>query len=210
MPCYYPLEGWKSKNVNESGKRSVVFKRSEGFEDMPVRVPCGQCHGCRLERSRQWALRCVHEAQLHDQSSFITLTYDDEHLPEGATLVKRDFQLFMKRLRKALHPIKIRYFMCGEYGENAFQGTFSQDKRRRATQEKHLQQYKISALGRPHYHAIIFGYDFPDREYLETRNGNHLFYSPMLEQIWDKGFNTIGNVTFESAASDRDWETISE
>ena len=134
---------------------------------MPIQVPCGQCIGCRLERSRQWAMRCVHEAQLHDYNSFITLTYDDQHLPQNASLRKEDFQKFMKRLRKEL-DYPIRFFHCGEYGENAFKGKFSSQPSVKRKQMKHLEQYKLSALGRPHYHAIIFGHDFPDREYLAT------------------------------------------
>ena len=80
MACYSPIKGWRSKDVNpDTGKRSIVFNPKHAFQDMPVEVPCGQCIGCRLERSRQWAMRCVHEAQLHRDNSFITLTYDDVH-----------------------------------------------------------------------------------------------------------------------------------
>jgi len=100
MPCYKPLSGWRSRFKNESGKRSIVFNKSLAYVDMPVEVPCGRCIGCRLERSRQWAMRCVHESSLYDDNCFITLTYDDEFLPAGGTLVKRHFQLFIKRLRK--------------------------------------------------------------------------------------------------------------
>ena len=56
MPCYHPLPGWLAKHVNESGKRGIVFDVSAGFKDKPVEVPCGKCLGCRLERSRQWAV----------------------------------------------------------------------------------------------------------------------------------------------------------
>lgn len=140
---------------------------------MPVTVPCGQCTGCRLERSRQWAMRCVHEAQLHEEKCFITLTYDNEHLPHGGTLVKRHFQLFMKRLRRELGG-GIRYFHCGEYGER--------DKR-------------------PHYHALIFGTCFPDKRF-HTRNaqGQTLYTSLVLQSLWGHGFCTIGEFTFETAA----------
>jgi len=130
MPCYRPLQGYRARTVNASGKRGIVFNKKDGFVDLPVKVPCGQCIGCRLERSRQWAIRCIHEASLHDENSFITLTYSPENLPDGGTLVLEDFQNFMKRFREAIEPKRIRFFHCGEYGEN---------------------------LGRPHYHAIIFG-----------------------------------------------------
>lgn len=174
MACYYPLKGWRSRTLNESGKRSIVFDRKYGFEDMEVQLPCGQCIGCRLDYSRQWAVRCVHEAQLHSCSSFITLTFRDECLPKDRTISVRDLQLFFKRLRKKLSPIKIRYFACGEYGDQ--------------TQ-------------RPHYHACIFGYDFPDKLPCGVnRQGDTLYQSKMLQEIWTYGFNWIGNVTFESCA----------
>lgn len=140
---------------------------SEGFPDLPVEVPCGQCIGCRLERSRQWAVRCMHEAQMHRENCFLTLTYAEDPL----TLKKRDFQLFMKRLRKFCGQERIRYLHCGEYGEQ---------------------------LGRPHYHALLFGVDFPDKR--PRYQGSELFVSATLDRLWGLGMCTIGAVTFESAA----------
>lgn len=92
--------------------------------------PCGKCIPCKIQKAREWALRCCLELPYWDKSCFITLTYDDEHLPPSGTLVKADFQKFMKRLRKLLEPHKIKMYACGEYGSNT---------------------------NRPHYHAIIFG-----------------------------------------------------
>ena len=155
MPCYSPLTGYVSRLANKNGKRPIVFNHRDGFLDLPVQVPCGQCIGCRLERSRQWAIRCVHEASLYDDNCFITLTYTDENLPcrgnrdcdkcdhfkekrcDGLErgLCKRDFQLFLKRLRKMFGK-GVRYHHCGEYGEQ---------------------------LGRPHHHACLFNFNFPDR-----------------------------------------------
>lgn len=139
---------------------------------MPVEIPCGQCIGCRLERSRQWAIRCVHEAQLHQENCFITLTYDDDNLPLNRSLDISHFQKFMKRLRKFL-PQKVRFYHCGEYGDTN---------------------------GRPHYHACIFGHDFPDKIKWTEREGIILYRSRELETLWPAGFSTIGDVTFESAA----------
>jgi len=138
-----------------------------------LELPCGRCVGCRLERSRQWAVRCMHEAQMHDANCFITLTYDEKHLPEFLSLRYRDFQLFMKRLRKFTgHPV--RFFMCGEYG-----GRFS----------------------RPHFHACLFGFDFPDKvQFRRVGGGEVLYRSSALERLWPLGFSTIGAVTFGSAA----------
>src|SRR4051812_44934530 len=94
MPCYYPQSAYRTSTG------SVTFSRAASLSGEKFDLPCGQCIGCRLERSRQWAMRLVHEKKLHSHSSFITLTYDDKNLPLGGTLIKRDFQLFMKRLRK--------------------------------------------------------------------------------------------------------------
>ncbi|AXL14683.1 replication initiator protein [Microviridae sp.] len=168
MPCYNPLEGWRSRD----GSGKLVFNRNKGFQDLPVTVSCGQCIGCRLERSRQWALRCYHESTLHAENCFVTLTYDNENLPSDGSLNKKHFQDFMKRLR-ASTPLKIRYFHCGEYGE---------------------------VNRRPHYHACLFGYDFPDKQLFKKSGDYYLYTSPLLSKLWPQGFSTIGELTFDTAA----------
>jgi len=177
MPCFHPLRGYRARAINpETGKRPIVFNISEGIADMPVDFACGQCVGCRLERSRQWAVRCVHEASLHENNCFITLTFNDDALAKRAnpfTVDVRDFQLFMKRFRKK-YGEGIRYFHCGEYGEK--------------TQ-------------RPHYHACIFGFDFPDKKLWKVSNGHRLYTSEKLNALWEhKGYCVIGDVTWQSAA----------
>lgn len=173
MACFSPLTGYRPVNKGPDGSLKLTFKRTEGYADREVKVACGQCIGCRLERSRQWAVRCVHEASLYENNCFITLTYDNVHLPEGNGLVYRDFELFMKRLRKRCGD-GIRFYMCGEYGD---------------------------LFGRPHYHACIFNYDFQDRVlFRRNDNGDSLFNSERLEDLWRLGMCTVGNVTFESAA----------
>lgn len=173
MPCISPLDGWLSKERTESGKRMVVFRLQDGLHDRPVTVPCGRCRGCRLEKSRQWAMRCMHEASLYDENCFLTLTYDDAHLPENGSLAKVDFQRFMKRLRWRYRGRSIRFYHCGEYGDES---------------------------GRPHYHALLFGFDFDDKVRWSVRNGNEVWRSDALEELWPYGHSEIGTVTFESAA----------
>lgn len=144
-----------------------------GVVDQAFRIPCGQCIGCRLERSRQWAIRCIHEASLYERNCFITLTYATDHLPPNGTLVTRDWQLFMKRLRKAYGP-RIRFFACGEYGPK---------------------------LGRPHYHACLFNFRFDDLcDPVRTKSGELLYRSPALANLWGMGHVSVGDVTFQSAA----------
>ena len=101
--------------------------------------PCGSCTGCRLEQSRQWAVRCFHESQLHKDNSFITLTYNPENLPADNSISKDELQRFFKRLRRKIEPKKVRYFACGEYGDKT---------------------------ERPHYHAIVFNLPKPFDKYI--------------------------------------------
>lgn len=175
VPCYHPIRVYRSKagRDKKTGKWPIVFNPSQGYVDMPLMIPCGQCIGCRLERSRQWAVRCIHEAKLHDHNSFITLTYNDQWLPKDGSLHVDHVQKFLKRLRKDVYPIKIRFFNAGEYG---------------------------SRKERPHYHMIIFGYDFPDKKIWTKVHGNVYYRSAQLERLWPFGFSVIGDVTFESAA----------
>lgn len=169
MSCVNPLKAYQCFD------KSIVFDEIRKHDIVrSLNLPCGQCVGCRLERSRQWAMRCMHEASLYEQNCFITLTYDDTHLPSDGSLHYKDFQLFIKRLRKKLGHNRVRYYMAGEYGEN---------------------------FGRPHFHACIFGYDFHDKKlWKRTPSGSMLYRSPDLEVLWPFGYSSIGDVNFESAA----------
>lgn len=173
LPCYHPISAYRSKKGRDpsTGKWPIAFNSKEGFPDLPINLPCGQCVGCRLERSKVWATRCMHEAQLHEHNQYLTFTYDEEHLPKYNDLDKTHLQKFWKRLRKHRH--KFRYYACGEYGDST---------------------------GRPHYHAICFGLRLDDLTYYRTNNGNKLYNSPELDKIWGKGNVIIGQVTFESCA----------
>lgn len=170
MPCYGPLQAFYPKA--NSGSNRLVFKKSDSETGIPISVPCGKCIGCKLEHSRQWALRCMHEKRLHTDSSFLTLTYDPAHLPSGGSLVKRDLQLFMKRLRKQFGE-GVRFFACGEYGEKSL---------------------------RPHYHVLLLNKDFNDKRPISTGSEYTLYASKLLSQLWTSGSHAIGDVNFESAA----------
>ncbi len=170
MTCFYPLAGYQSRTRSPNGGFGIVFKKhlSNGQN---AEVACGQCIGCRLDKAKEWAIRCVHEAQLHEENCFITLTYNNQNLPRDGSLDKTHFQKFIKRLRKNSGK-KIRYYMCGEYGEK---------------------------LSRPHYHAILFGYDFKDKTLNQPCQGKTLYISEELEKTWQKGYCTVGQMTFDSA-----------
>lgn len=148
-------------------------------------IPCGSCLSCRINRAGELADRCMLEMNYHDKACFVTLTYNDDHIIRShytrtdtgecgvsETLFKKHYMDFFKRLRKHNSGCNIRYVLCGEYG----------------------------SLGRPHYHAIIFGYRPDDLvPYTLNRRGQWLYTSRELESIWKNGFVIIGDVTKDSA-----------
>ncbi len=181
MPCYSPLKGYKN---NETG--GIIFKRNSKTTQT-MEVACGQCLGCRLDRNLMWAMRIVHESFLYTDlygNSFITLTYRDRseatrqqlknghYIPADGSLNKQHFQKFIKRLRKHF-PQKIRYFHCGEYGDET---------------------------KRPHYHACLFNCSFQDQAIYRSDEGITTYSSQLLQTLWPYGFSTIGELNFDTAS----------
>lgn len=170
MPCYHPIHGYRSKDG---------FTLNAKFGISPLTVPCGQCVGCRLKLAGSWAIRGTHESSLYDNNCFVTLTLDDLRLPPRESwqlpanvgLDYSDFQHFMYRLRTKFGR-GIRFMVSGEYGDK---------------------------LGRPHYHAILFNFNFPDRKrWYRSKCGAWVHRSAMLEELWPFGNCDIGTVTPES------------
>lgn len=165
MPCFHP-----KKAIKDSSGVKILPPDAPLWSFM---LPCGQCNGCRLQRSREWGMRVMHEAQLWRDNCFITLTYDDAHVPLDGGLHHRHFQLFFKRLRKNHPGLNIRYYMCGEYGEN---------------------------YGRPHFHACIFNWKPSDLVLWKKTSADSLIYrSAELEKLWPYGFSSVGDLTLQSA-----------
>lgn len=226
MACYHPLKGF-IKGYKDNGKYDLciasykvdhieedrqgkIYKvldknvnplSSNVYRDF-LDIPCGQCFGCRLERSRQWANRCSVELQNYNYNYFITLTYDNDNLPTDEvifydtgeiikthSLVKEDYQKFIRDLRynyesfyksdiqKGVFDPHIRYFGCGEYGDHSF---------------------------RPHYHLIIYNLKIPDLQFYKRIEKADLVYdyyfSEWLDSIWKKGKVIVGSATWESIA----------
>lgn len=196
----YIITSYDIDHVEITGDSTVnrVVTSTRRFDDSLVireftEIPCGQCMECRLEYSRQWANRCLLESKDHEKNCFITLTYDQQYLPRKKdcvkpktgevvdmnTLVKKDLQLFFKRLRKELDKqgIKIRYFACGEYGDQT---------------------------ERPHYHAIVFGWYPDDITINEVKDSSGLGYryyqSETLSRIWPQGIHVVADCTWETCA----------
>ncbi len=176
MGCYHPLSAviTNLQSPRDDAKSRTVRVLGAYHGTVPgllpneqhVLLPCGQCIFCRLRRSLEWTIRCYHEQSLLGPGSFLTLTFNDDHvprLPDGQlTLQYRPFQLFMKRLRKAFPHVRFRFVMCGEYG---------------------------SCTQRPHYHAMLFGFRFPD---LQPFGG--YYRSAALERLWPYGHSLIGDL----------------
>lgn len=174
MPCYSPLTAYKTRSGD------VVFSELRRYGDITqtLTLPCGQCIGCKLERARQWGVRCTHEIAMHPQNSFVTLTYSDEHLPRYGTLVYKHFVDFIKRLREheRYHTGRsgVRFYMGGEYGETTL---------------------------RPHYHAILFGKDWHDKKpYTRNAQGDTVYISRKLEELWGMGQCVTAEANFRTAA----------
>lgn len=140
----------------------------KGLPDLPegIEVSCGKCVECEIQKSNEWASRLMLEKKSYDKACFITLTYNDDYNDQDLHI--DHVQKFIKRLRKRIDPIKIKYFACGEYGSRTI---------------------------RPHYHAIIFGYDFPDRRSTPKKG---FYNSKELSELWNVGFHTITDVTYDS------------
>lgn len=222
MACYHPLKAFEV-GLTSTGKADLKVTSYEtdhvekywSGELVPVsepivssyarkvyrkflEIPCGKCIGCRLEYSRQWANRCMLELQYHESAYFVTLTYDDYHLPinyypdsetgeamPSQTLRKRDLQLFFKRLRKKFGE-GIRFFAAGEYGSETL---------------------------RPHYHAIIFGLKLDDLVVYKQKRNFTYYNSRTLDKLWSVnlgsprapnydpfGYAVVAPVTWESCA----------
>lgn len=190
MSCFKPMLavdlGFK-ESKSEPGKivRDIRFlkmhqdysfdKYKSLYGDKLIMLPCGHCYGCACDYAKEWASRIMLEADLYPDNCFITLTYDEDSVPDKLT--KRPFQLFMKRLRKAFPDKKIRYFACGEIGEGKGERDIN-----------------------PHYHAILFNLDFTDKVFLKrSKSGLIIYRSKLLEELWPYGISSIGDVSPESA-----------
>ena len=169
MSCYRPIQGFRTPH-------GVVFSELRRHDILgSIEIPCGQCIGCRMRRASDWSLRVMHEASLWPANCFVTLTYGRDKLPANGSLEHRDFQLFVKRVRKYYKNKTVRFYMCGEYGP--------------------LNQ-------RPHYHACMFNVEFADDRVLSGRSASgEVFYtSPTLEKLWGHGIVSVQDLTPETAS----------
>lgn len=190
MPCVAPNIAYRA--TYKGGP--VTFKRPQQHTYETIELPCGTCELCRAEQARQQAVRIIHEQQMHDDSIWITLTYNDEHLPQYGSLSsetpknartidryswqrprdRNHLSNFWKRLRNRLgvHPRQLRYYVAGEYGDESL---------------------------RPHYHACLFGTGLPEDAKVYRTTPHRLWTSKLYDEIWGHGEVKIGALTFETA-----------
>ena len=211
MPCYHPIDAWiHPTQRTDTGKRVLLFVYDPklGLPLTPqLQIPCGRCIGCRLAKSREWAVRCMHEADLYWDNCWLTLTLNDDYLytrPNPYSVQrgqKSEITRFLKRLRKK-YGEGIRYFYCAEYGETCF---FCNNPEK-VCNEKGCGNY-YPWRGRPHYHICLFNHDFDDKRFFKTINGCPHFTSDELDALWTDpktglfmGWATISELTPDSAA----------
>lgn len=210
MVCYHPLhafpigltkDGKTSYKITSNKVKSISFDKSSGhwffsqdpfkyYNNQYIDIPCGNCVGCRIDYSRDWALRCTLESMYHDSTMFLTLTYDDVHVPHTSyvdnitgqlkdilTLRPDDFTKFMKRLRfhySKKYGRELRFFACGEYGSQTL---------------------------RPHYHAIVFGLKLDDLRFIKnSHTGFPIYDSDFVSDCWSLGMVSISESNFDTCA----------
>lgn len=217
MPCYFPLPATRLSG----GGKIVVHKRHADRKPTPqhlghdFKLPCANCIGCRLDRSKAWAIRLMNEAQLHERNSFLTLTYNDETLgrrrptweptvpytPPSRVASPNNHALPIRAHAKthahedSLYPRDTQLFMKRLRSSLAAQNPSTK-----------VRYYLVGEYGdkykRPHYHVALFGEDFSDDRYAwrTTDNGDICYRSSRLEKAWPHGNSEIGELTIDSAA----------
>ncbi len=181
MPCYTPLKGYK--DIKTGG---LVFNPKNTLQTLEV--ACGQCLGCRVDHRLMWSIRIIHESSMYlDQygNSWATLTYRDadactdqqfknrHYVPQDYSLRPSHVSGFIRSLRRANKNHKIRYFYCGEYGDEN---------------------------QRPHYHICIFNHSFDDLYLWKDDEGLYTYTSESLQKHWPYGFTTVAELNLRTAA----------
>lgn len=177
MSCHFPITAYRGRKESANGKIPMVFKPEHAADPYnPIPLPCGKCTGCQQKVATDWKIRIIHESQLHQDNSVVTLTYSNDYLPPHRILVKHHLSRFLKRTRK-ISGNGIRFFGVGAYG-----GQF----------------------GRPHYHVVLFGKSWGHLELWKANvqdPSKNLYITPEIseprpghteEPLWKYGYHTVG------------------
>lgn len=201
MRCLNP----RTVGFLSDGKTISWSQKKYSREYATFKLPCSKCLECRLNYAREAAIRCIHEAQMHPENSFITLTYSDEHL-DSPKLNYEHFQKFIKDLRNKVFRETTNQF----FGEDHWKKLSKDEKKLHIQLNKDI--YDSHRIGvfvtgeygdkkkRPHWHAIIFNWSPKDLVYAYSNDrGDKIYNSEELTQLWGRGFAEVGSVTLESA-----------
>lgn len=187
MTCYHPLVARRLKSWHKSydpkkkihilgAAKDYIFDEQASAVDDTFLLPCGHCIGCRIDNAREWSVRLCNEAETSSSAWFLTLTYDDDHLPADMSIHKSHVQDFIKNLRNYQYYYfdtkNIRYLVAGEYG---------------------------SKSGRAHYHMILYNATIPDLKVQFASGGNLYYSSELFNSIWNQGFIIFAQVCLQTA-----------
>ena len=227
MSCYNPISAFVVGINKDTGKKIISFSKDPAIKDLrafeAIQIPCGKCIGCRLDYSRTWADRCMLENQYHKNSWFLTLTYDDDHLPpkkEGSpihSLRKEDFQNFIKSLRQKMFD---DYVSSNEYAKlyyskkkgsnwkSEFKNDYPEEYKEFIENVPKLRYFGCGEYGsmskscRPHLHILLYGVPITDaKTHRVDRNTGYIYYtSDYIADIWNYGFHLLTKVTWETCA----------
>lgn len=172
--CLNPFRANQTTIVSRETGLPDSFGTPKANHEGTLSLPCGTCHECLTKRSQEWATRAAHEMSIHKENCFVTLTYDNNNLPDIQNFSQKTlFKLFIKRLRKSLGDKKIKYIASHEYGGSTF---------------------------RPHHHLIIFGWSPAKQIYLKnTPAGYPIFRSTHLEKNWEHGYSSVAEANSQTA-----------
>lgn len=172
--CTKPFTAYDSAEMNPAtGKRGITSDKNKSLNGVAKEFPCRQCLECKFQYVKDWTNRNLFENMFHEDSCFVTLTYDEENLPDGGTLIKDHPSKFMKALRQKIYPKKVRFFSASEYG-----GKF----------------------GRPHIHILIYGWLPEDRDPVRNDEGLISYESDQLTEIWGRGRTELSEVNQKTAS----------
>lgn len=221
--CLYPRFAKFSQTFKPNGKRDIYFVSSDKrFDPDTIVIPCGKCEDCKLDYARDWSVRCMCESTLWNDNYFVTLTYNDENLPEALPVCSfsdLEIENFQSLVDMSDDTISFDEVLYDKIAENRMLGNeffmsplvpkhftqFMKSVRQRWKRDYNFEGIRFFGCGeygskslRPHYHLIMFNFPIFDLQLYKYNNGNPLYVSEVLNSVWNKGYVVIGKVSPQS------------